>query len=68
MHTQAVVLSPSMAALIGIYDCLEDGVEGLASASSCQLHFEEPLVCMLQVLLCTYFFFCNKKLDFTISQ
>lgn len=56
MHTQAVVLSPSMAALIGIYDCLEDGVEGLASASSRQLHLEEPLV-MLQVLLCTYFFF-----------
>lgn len=56
MHTQAVVLSPSMAALIGIYDCLENGVEGLASASSRQLHLEEPLV-MLQVLLCTYFFF-----------
>lgn len=42
MHTQAVVLSPSIAALIGIYDCLEDGVEGFASASSCQLHLEEP--------------------------
>lgn len=60
MHTQAVVLSPSMAALIGIYDCLEDGVEGLASVSSCQLHLEEPLVC--------FRFFCVHAFFFVIKN